>query len=130
MNEKGPSGPLAPDPGPDRFDDIHIDDAWVGEDRTDPPGPLDRLRSLVLSPAGILCLVLLGAAVLSGLWYLTASREKESPELSLDAYLGTSSYLALPDIGAQTVYRAEYACVLPWDLPEGKKFLASLKKHE
>ena len=48
----------------------------------------------------------------------------------LDAYLGTSSYLALPDIGAQTVYRAEYACVLPWDLPEGKKFLASLKKHE
>ncbi len=91
MNEKGPSGPLAPDPGPDRFDDIHIDDAWVGEDRTDPPGPLDRLRSLVLSPAGILCLVLLGASVLSGLWYLTASREKERPELSLDAYVSLTA---------------------------------------
>jgi len=48
----------------------------------------------------------------------------------LDAYLGTSSYLALPDIGAQTIYRAEYACTLPWDLPEGKKLSASLKKHE
>ena len=48
----------------------------------------------------------------------------------LDAYLGTSSYLALPDIGAETVYRAEYACALPWDMPEGRKLLASLKKHE
>lgn len=48
----------------------------------------------------------------------------------LDAYLGTRDYLSLPDLGAETVYKAEYACVLPWDLPEGKKFLASLKKHE
>ena len=48
----------------------------------------------------------------------------------LDAYLGTSSYLSLPDIGAQTIYRAEYACTLPWDLPEGKRYFASLKKHE
>ena len=48
----------------------------------------------------------------------------------LDAYLGTRDYLCLPDLGAETVYKAEYACVFPWDLPEGKKFLASLKKHE
>ena len=48
----------------------------------------------------------------------------------LDAYLGTSSYLALPDIGAQSIYRAEYACTLPLDLPEGKKLSASLKKLE
>lgn len=47
----------------------------------------------------------------------------------LDAYLGTSGYLCLPDLGAETVYKAEYACVLPWDLPEGRKFLSSLKKH-
>ena len=38
--------------------------------------------------------------------------------------------LALPDIGAETVYRAEYACALPWDMPEGRKLLASLKKQE
>lgn len=49
---------------------------------------------------------------------------------ALDAYLGTQDYLCLPDLGAETVYKAEYACVLPWDLPEGKPFLASLKKHE
>ena len=48
----------------------------------------------------------------------------------LDAYLGTQNYLCLPDLGAETVYKAEYACVLPWDVPEGRKFLASLKKHE
>ena len=48
----------------------------------------------------------------------------------LDAYLGTTDYLALPDIGAKAIYRAEYACALPWDLPEGKKFLTSLKNHE
>ena len=48
----------------------------------------------------------------------------------LDAYLETQDYLCLPDLGAETVYKAEYACVLPWDLPEGKRFLASLKNHE
>lgn len=48
----------------------------------------------------------------------------------LDAYLGTSDYLALPDIGAETIYRAEYACVLPWDLPEGRRFFISLKNHQ
>ena len=47
----------------------------------------------------------------------------------LDAYLGTSGYLCLPDLGAEVIYKAEYACVLPWDLPEGRKFLTSLKKH-
>ena len=47
----------------------------------------------------------------------------------LDAYLGTSGYICLPDLGAEVIYKAEYACVLPWDLPEGRKFLTSLKKH-
>ena len=47
----------------------------------------------------------------------------------LDAYLGAADYLCLPDLGAETIYKAEYACVLPWDLPEGKVFLSSLKKH-
>ena len=47
----------------------------------------------------------------------------------LDEYLGTSGYLCLPDLGTETVYKAEYACVFPWDLPEGNVFLASLKKH-
>ena len=47
----------------------------------------------------------------------------------LDAYLGTTRYLCLPDLGTEAVYKAEYACVLPWDLPEGRAFLSSLKKH-
>ncbi|MBR5641833.1 MAG: hypothetical protein IKW92_06860 [Firmicutes bacterium] len=48
----------------------------------------------------------------------------------LDAYLGTQDYLCLPDLGAEVIYKAEYACVFPWDLPEGKRLLSSLKKQE
>lgn len=47
----------------------------------------------------------------------------------LDEYLGTPDYLCLPDLGTEVTCRAEYACVLPWDLPEGKAFLDALKNR-
>ncbi len=49
---------------------------------------------------------------------------------ALQSFLGSRPFLSLPDMGAKTVYKAQYACVFPWDLPEGRAFASSLKKHE
>ena len=49
---------------------------------------------------------------------------------TLNDYLGTEDYLQIPDVGAAVIYKAQFSCVLPWDLPEGRKLLASLKKQE
>ena len=45
----------------------------------------------------------------------------------LDRFLGTTEYLCLPNLDAETIYKAQYACVLPWDLAEGKKMSAALE---
>lgn len=47
----------------------------------------------------------------------------------LDEYLGVRDYICLPDMGAETVYKAQYAGVLPWQLKGGRGFLDSLKKY-
>ena len=102
-----------------------LEGVLAGSDRTflvvDPlPGKLipatpDLQRLKYAFPGAVLAVNRLNAGIHKG---------------ELDAYLGTSDYLALPQLDARTVYQAEYACVLPWDLPEGKKLTASLKKHE
>ena len=99
-------------------------------------GILDRADSIYLVVDPLPGKLLPAAAALQRLRYahprsiLAVNRMNRGVHRrELDAYLGTSDYLCLPDLGAETVYKAEYACVFPWDLPEGKLFLASLKKH-
>ncbi len=42
-----------------------------------------------------------------------------------EKYLGSSDYIPLPALDAKIVYRAEYSCILPCDLPGGSKLAAA-----
>lgn len=46
-----------------------------------------------------------------------------------EKYLGSSDYICLPALDAKTIYKAEYSCILPCDLPGGSKLAAALEKR-
>lgn len=86
MTDRDPSGP-----SPETFDDIHIDDAWVGDEEPSPPARRNRFLQAIASPRGILFLVLaLFAAFL--LFRLALDRAPAEPsELDLNAYAGLTA---------------------------------------
>lgn len=48
----------------------------------------------------------------------------------LEKFLGSAACTEVPAVSAETIYKAEYACVLPCTLGDGKQLIGSLKKHE
>jgi len=47
----------------------------------------------------------------------------------LKKYLGTGSYISVPALSAESVYRSEYNCVPAVLQPENKKLLAAVCKE-